>query len=143
MYVAGIVYSYSAAPQFHVYCTTDNNVDGFVIQRVGTSGSFDGYWQFNMPMNSKNLVLNFSGTTLATFNAAANSVSFVGSVSMGALTATTAITSAYAVASLPAGSIGMRAFANNALAPVWGSAVVGGGAVVVPVFHDGVSWKVG
>jgi hypothetical protein len=78
-----------------------------------------------------------------TIDSATGAAAFASSVSMGALTATTAITSAYAVASLPAGSIGMRAFANNALAPVWGSAVVGGGAVVVPVFHDGVSWKVG
>ena len=48
-----------------------------------------------------------------------------------------------AFASLPAGATGMRALVNNALAPVFGAAVVGGGAVTIPVFHDGVSWKVG
>lgn len=47
------------------------------------------------------------------------------------------------VAALPAGSKGMRTFVNNALTPTFGAAVVGGGAVVVPVYHDGVSWKVG
>lgn len=48
-----------------------------------------------------------------------------------------------AVASLPAGAAGMRAFANNALAPVWGAAVAGGGAVTVPVYYDGAAWRVG
>ena len=52
-------------------------------------------------------------------------------------------TGIYAVAGLPAGSQGMRAMVNNALAPTYGAAVVGGGAVVTPVFHDGTSWKVG
>ena len=48
-----------------------------------------------------------------------------------------------AVASLPAGATGMRAFVNDALAPVFGAAVAGGGAVTVPVYHDGTNWKVG
>jgi hypothetical protein len=50
------------------------------------------------------------------------------------------------VASLPsaatAGS-GSRYFVNNALAPVFGSTVAGGGAVNVPVYSDGANWKVG
>jgi|GEM_PF-5072342 len=66
-----------------------------------------------------------------------------GTVSMGALTATTATTSTYTVAGLPSGSSGMRAMVTNALAPTYGAAVVGGGAVITPVYHDGVSWKVG
>ena len=47
------------------------------------------------------------------------------------------------VAALPAGSIGMRYFVTDASAPAFGAAVVGGGAVPMKVFHDGVSWKVG
>ena len=53
------------------------------------------------------------------------------------------ITPTYLVTALPAGSIGMRAFVSDALAPAFGVAVVGGGAVGVPVYHDGTSWKVG
>jgi hypothetical protein len=49
----------------------------------------------------------------------------------------------YTVATLPTGSAGARSFVTNALAPAFGSAVVGGGAVGVPVYHDGTSWKVG
>lgn len=49
----------------------------------------------------------------------------------------------YTVVNLPAGTSGSRAFVTNALAPSFGAAVVGGGAVGVPVYHDGTSWKVG
>lgn len=49
------------------------------------------------------------------------------------------------VASLPAQpwSAGARAFVSDAAAPVFGAAVVGGGAVPVPVFSDGLQWVVG
>jgi hypothetical protein len=49
----------------------------------------------------------------------------------------------YTVATLPTGSAGARSFVTNALTPTFGAAVVGGGAVGVPVYHDGTSWKVG
>jgi hypothetical protein len=50
----------------------------------------------------------------------------------------------YTVATLPtAGTAGRRAFVSNALTPVALSAVVGGGAVTVPVFDNGTSWMVG
>lgn len=51
-----------------------------------------------------------------------------------------------AVASLPSAATlgsGARAFVNNALTPAFGSAVVGGGAVAVPVYSDGTNWIVG
>jgi hypothetical protein len=52
-----------------------------------------------------------------------------------------------AVSALPAvGSVaiaGDRNFVNNALAPVFGSIVVGGGTVKVPVYCDGTDWRVG
>jgi hypothetical protein len=49
----------------------------------------------------------------------------------------------YLVANLPTGIAGAQSFVTNALTPAFGSAVVGGGAVGVPVYHDGTSWKVG
>ena len=39
--------------------------------------------------------------------------------------------------------VGARAFVTDADTPVFGSAVVGGGAVAVPVYSDGTNWMVG
>jgi hypothetical protein len=51
---------------------------------------------------------------------------------------------AYTVATLPAaGTQGRRAWVTDALAPTFGAAVVGGGAVVIPVFDNGTAWIVG
>jgi len=50
---------------------------------------------------------------------------------------------AYTVAGLPAGVAYARAFVTDALAPAFGAAVAGGGAVVVPVYFDGAAWNVG
>jgi hypothetical protein len=59
----------------------------------------------------------------------------------GAIQSTT-----YTVATLPSAStvgVGARAFVTDALAPVFGSAVVTGGAVPVPVYSTGSAWNVG
>ena len=50
------------------------------------------------------------------------------------------------VASLPAAATaaaGARMFVTDALNPVFGSAVTGGGAVTVPVYSTGSAWNVG
>jgi hypothetical protein len=52
-------------------------------------------------------------------------------------------TSTHTVAGLPAGTQGDRAFVSDALAPVFGAAVAGGGAVKVPVYYTGAAWFVG
>ena len=50
----------------------------------------------------------------------------------------------YTVATLPtAGVAGRCAYVTNALSPTFGAAVAGGGAVVIPVFDNGVAWIVG
>lgn len=52
----------------------------------------------------------------------------------------------YTVATLPSASasgVGARSFVTDALAPVFGSAVVGGGAVASPVYSNGTNWVVG
>lgn len=49
----------------------------------------------------------------------------------------------YTVATLPAGTVGDTAYVTNALLPVFGVAVAGGGAVVIPVFYNGAAWIVG
>jgi hypothetical protein len=52
----------------------------------------------------------------------------------------------YTVATLPAAGVsvaGDHAFVTDALAPVFGAAVAGGGAVKVPVYYTGAAWFVG
>jgi hypothetical protein len=58
----------------------------------------------------------------------------------------TAKMTSYTVSALPAAATvgaGARAFVTDALTPVFGSAVTGGGAVGVPVYSDGSTWLVG
>jgi hypothetical protein len=53
---------------------------------------------------------------------------------------------AVAVSALPSAStagVGARSFVNDALTPVFGSAVVGLGSVTVPVYSTGSAWNVG
>jgi hypothetical protein len=49
----------------------------------------------------------------------------------------------YTVATLPTGVAGMKAYVTDASVPVFLNAVVGGGAVVTPVFHNGTTWVAG
>lgn len=83
---------------------------------------------------SGSLALATNGNTAAlTIDTSQNST-FTGLVNM----------KVYTVSTLPtAGTAGRRAFVNNALTPVALSAVVGGGALTVPVFDNGTTWIVG
>ena len=47
------------------------------------------------------------------------------------------------VAALPAGVVGDRGHVTDALTPTFGAAVVGGGAVIIPVFRNATVWVVG
>lgn len=60
--------------------------------------------------------------------------------------AATLRTAPFTVATLPAAATvgsGTQAFVSDATTPAYGSAVVGGGAVVVPVHSNGSAWIVG
>lgn len=98
---------------------------------IARSAGTVGTWQIYLPTGS---------TDLRFLAAAADRVTFTnaGDVRIGA----TLRTGAYTVATLPAGAQGDRAFVTDALAPVFGAAVVGGGAVGVPVYYD-AGWNVG
>ena len=91
-----------------------------------------------------------ANTATKTLNLATGSASGATNVAIGSTTGTSTTTvngllkqNTYTVATLPTGTAGSRSFVTNALAPVFGAAVAGGGAVGVPVYHDGTSWKVG
>ena len=94
-----------------------------------------------------------SGTQTVLFNASGGSYFNGGGLAVGATTdagtgnitaSGTVKTGGYTVATLPtAGTAGRIAYVTNALAPTFGAAVVGGGAVVIPVFDNGTAWIVG
>jgi hypothetical protein len=46
----------------------------------------------------------------------------------------------FTVATLPAGTVGMRAYVTDATAPTYNGALTGGGAVTIPVFYNGAAW---
>lgn len=55
----------------------------------------------------------------------------------------TVSTGGYTVATLPAGTVGQRAYVTDATAPTFLGALTGGGAVVCPVFYNGSAWVAG
>lgn len=62
----------------------------------------------------------------------------------GAVTATSTMnTGGYTVATLPAGSVGDRAYVTDATAPTFLGALTGGGAVRTPVFKNASAWVAG
>jgi hypothetical protein len=82
---------------------------------------------FAIGMGANTTVIGTSATTLTKV--------------FGAIQSTT-----YTVATLPSAStvgVGARAFVTDATTPVFGMAVVGSGAVPVPVYSTGSAWNVG
>jgi len=64
----------------------------------------------------------------------------IGATTPSTVVATTTKTNGYTVATLPAGVVGLRAYVTDATTPAYNAALVGGGAVVVPVFYNGTAW---
>ncbi len=78
----------------------------------------------------------YDTTGLVTFQA--------GITVIGAIAGTTIIkTGGYTVATLPAGTVGMRAYVTDATAPTFLGALTGGGTVTTPVFYNGTAWVAG
>lgn len=107
--------------------TRDHNT---LTNNQGGNGSTEMYHLNLAQYNSVTSLPSFG--TMATQNA--NNV---------AITGGTLVLTNYTVATLPVGVVGQRAYVTDALAPAFGAAVVGGGAVGIPVYKDGVNWKVG
>ena len=49
----------------------------------------------------------------------------------------------FTVATLPTGTIGMRTYVTDALAPTFLGVLVGGGAIKTPAFYNGTAWVAG
>jgi hypothetical protein len=124
--------------------------------RTITIGSSTGTGTFSVGLSAETHTMNIgtgatpSGST-KTINIGSQGVSTsTTTINVGSTASTTTIAlrglingRVYTVSTLPTGIAGSRAYVSDALAPSFGAAVVGGGAVGVPVYKDGTSWKVG
>lgn len=118
--------------------TATNGSVGFLAgDAVGTYGGK------LLRYSSNQLFLSVPGTTVAESfsiisSTGGNIFSFYGngqSLAAGALNLKN-----YTVGTLPAGTRGDIAYVTDALAPTFLAVIVGGGAVVTPVFYNGVNW---
>jgi hypothetical protein len=89
-------------------------------------------------VSAATLALYYGGTTTAAVSIPVTS----GVVAFGGATRDLTTTVAALPAAATAGA-GARAFVTDALAPVFGNAVAGSGAVNVPVYSTGAAWNVG
>ena len=95
-------------------------------------------------IQSSDPYLNFDSTDYISYTRSSNTFNIViGGVLMASVTSNGIAFKSYIVSALPAGADGVRAFVTDALAPVFGSAVSGGGTVHVPVYYSGTAWMVG
>jgi hypothetical protein len=96
----------------------------------------------NVGINNTNPTekLTVQGNILASGNITGSAFtgSFVGDGS--GLTGITSTIAAYTVSSLPAGTVGDRAYVTDATSPTYLGTLTGGGAVKCPVFYNGIAW---
>lgn len=107
---------------------------------TGAGNTFFGY-------TAGSAVTTGSNLTVIGNTAAASAITATNEVTLGNSSVTVwRFPGSTVVASLPSAATvgaGARAFVTNALAPAFGSTVVGGGAVFTPLYSDGTNWKVG
>ena len=109
------------------------------------SSPADSVWRMTNNAGTDFNRLQFGGTTNAFPALKRNGVGFDivrANDSAGSFIRVTSVTVANLPAAATAGE-GARAFVSDASVPVFGSAVVGGGAVTVPVYSTGAAWNVG
>ena len=119
---------------------------GTASASIGTLTNYYCVYLVNPTINATGTITN----RWAIYSADTATSYLAGSLGIGTTTpagkldvAGTIKTLGYTVATLPTGTVGMQAYATDALTPVFGSTVVGGGAVVIPVFYNGSNWIVG
>ena len=88
------------------------------------------------------LLLRPNGVTRMTVGADGDPITTAAPLAVtGALSTTTTIaTGGYTVATLPAGTVGQRAYVTDATAPAYNTALTGGGSVTIPVFRNATIW---
>ena len=109
---------------------------------TGANNTYLGFQTVGSANNNTNeMVIGYTAVGLG------SNTTVIGNTST-TLTQTYGVTKStnYTVATLPSAStsgVGARAFVTDALAPVFGSAVAGSGAVPIPVYSTGSAWNVG
>ena len=109
---------------------------------TGSNNTYIGYQTVGSANNNTNeMVIGYQAVGLG------SNTTVIGNTST-TLTQTYGVTKStnYTVATLPSAStsgVGARAFVTDALAPSFGVAVTGGGAVPIPVYSTGSAWNVG
>lgn len=116
---------------------TDNNTagaDGTLQPGAGTGNAAGSSLIFQTPTAGASGTTAQTYTTRLTLNE--TSATFAAKVISGAALRF----KGYTVATLPAGTQGDNAYVTDALAPTFLATIVGGGAIVAPVFYDGTNW---
>jgi hypothetical protein len=139
--VAGLtIRNANAGASAQTYLTFGNSAAAQSSSIILNGGNFSGGLGANglAIVSAATLALYYGGTTTAAVSIPVTSgvVAFGGAIR--ALTTTVGALPAAATA-----AVGARAFVTDALTPVFGSAVAGGGAVAVPVYSTGAAWNVG
>jgi len=117
------------------FTITSNDAFVGTVTSVGGTGTVNGITLTGTVTTAGNLTLSgpLSGVSLT------GQVSGILPVANGG----NGLGAAYTVATLPAaGTQGRRSWVTDALGPVFLAAPVGGGAVVCPVFDNGIAWVV-
>jgi hypothetical protein len=107
---------------------------GVIAANSAGAGSNLAFWTYSGSAWGERMRLDSSGNLL---------VGLTSATGVAKLQVSGAIrTTGFTVATLPAGTVGMRTYVTDALAPSFGVAVAGSGAVTIPVFYDGANWIV-
>tara|TARA_R110000868_G_scaffold61567_1_gene187080 strand:- start:707 stop:4294 length:3588 start_codon:yes stop_codon:yes gene_type:complete len=118
---------------------TSSGANGLVVADGGSGtrtriGSTGGGFNFLETEGSADLNIRRNSVIVAVVTATGLDVT-------GAVKATTTVaTGGYTVATLPAGTVGQRAYVTDAVAPVYNTALTGGGSVTIPVFRNATIW---
>jgi hypothetical protein len=119
---------------------------GLVLNTPQASGGSAGI-TFSLAGNTASIIALREGGSFATsliFNTAVSggtiTEAFRINSSQNFIGKATINTAGYTVATLPAGTVGMRAYVTDALAPTYLGVLTGGGAVKCPVFYNGTAW---
>jgi hypothetical protein len=129
----------------NAYRATDGNwkyIATSGASRFSLDGSVSGFQWYTAPSGTAGDAISFTQAATLTANGE-YLVGLTSATGVAKLQVSGPIqTTGYTVATLPAGTVGMRTYVTDALAPSFGVAVAGSGAVTIPVFHNGTNWIV-
>jgi len=119
--------------------------DALALKANLTGASFTGNVNVNnstVVLGNSNVLFGTGDTGLITSSTPTFLFKFPTNIWQSNVTikASTLRTDGYTVSTLPTGTQGDMAFVTDALAPTYMTTVVGGGAVVTPVFYNGTNW---